>query len=79
MYSTDAALEGEKGLEDDEMYVRRLEGGLFTLQLVDFIVLEACAAGAAQVKQRVMQMLNIRNASVKTIRNIMRGEAVTWE
>ncbi|KAF0297570.1 Beta-catenin-like protein 1 [Amphibalanus amphitrite] len=75
VYSTDAALESERGLEDDELYVRRLEGGLFTLQLVDFIVLEACAAGAAQVKQRVMQMLNIRNASVKTIRNIMREYA----
>ena len=76
MYSTDAALESERGLEDDELYVRRLEGGLFTLQLVDFIMLEVCAAGATQVKQRVMQMLNIRSASVKTIRNIMRGEPV---
>jgi len=74
VYATDAGLEREE-LTDDELYVRRLEGGLFTLQLVDFIVLESCAAGPPQVKQRVMQMLNIRNASVKTIRNIMREYA----
>ncbi|XP_037085775.1 LOW QUALITY PROTEIN: beta-catenin-like protein 1 [Pollicipes pollicipes] len=75
VYNTDVGLEQEQELTDEELYGRRLEGGLFTLQLVDFIVLEVCAAGAAQVKQRVMQMLNIRNASVKTIRNIMREYA----
>ncbi|KAF7286169.1 hypothetical protein GWI33_007131 [Rhynchophorus ferrugineus] len=70
----------DEGLEDEEEnedanYVRRLEGGLFTLQLVDYIILEVCAAGPTSIKQRVMQILNMRGASLKTIRHIMREYA----
>ncbi|CAG9854745.1 unnamed protein product [Phyllotreta striolata] len=61
--------------EEDSSYLRRLEGGLFTLQLVDYIIVEVCAAGPAAVKQRVMHMLNLRGASLKTIKHIMREYA----
>ena len=60
--------------DEDELYLKRLEGGLFTLQLVDYIMLDVCASGAASVKQRVHHILNLRAASVKTIRDIMRGK-----
>ncbi|XP_050314453.1 beta-catenin-like protein 1 [Anthonomus grandis grandis] len=60
---------------EDEDYLRRLEGGLFTLQLVDYIILEVCAGGPPTIKQRVMQILNLRGASLKTIRHIMREYA----
>ena len=59
--------------DEDELYLRRLEGGLFTLQLIDYIMLEICASGASSIKQRVQHILNLRKASVKTIREIMRG------
>lgn len=61
--------------DEDEMYLKRLEGGLFTLQLVDYIILEVCASGAASVKQRVLHTLNLRGGTVKTIREIMRGKS----
>lgn len=61
--------------EEDAVYLKRLEGGLFTLQLVDYIVVEVCAAGPTSIKQRVMQILNLRGASLKTIRHIMREYA----
>ncbi|KAJ8961221.1 hypothetical protein NQ318_008904 [Aromia moschata] len=61
--------------DEDAVYLKRLEGGLFTLQLVDYIIVEVCAAGPASIKQRVMQMLNLRGASLKTIRHIMREYA----
>ncbi|CAG9769060.1 unnamed protein product [Ceutorhynchus assimilis] len=70
----DAELD-DKEENEDENYLRRLEGGLFTLQLVDYIVLEVCAAGPPSIKQRVMQILNLRGASLKTIRHIMREYA----
>ncbi|XP_052822052.1 beta-catenin-like protein 1 isoform X1 [Octopus bimaculoides] len=60
---------------EDQFYLRRLEAGLFTLQLIDCIMLEICASGASSVKQRVMQILNMRGGSLKTIRNIMREYA----
>ncbi|XP_018320505.1 beta-catenin-like protein 1 [Agrilus planipennis] len=59
----------------DANYLKRLEGGLFTLQLVDYIVVEVCAAGPPSIKQRVMQILNLRGGSVKTIRHVMREYA----
>lgn len=43
------------------------------MQLVDFIILEACMGAASSVKQRVTQILNLRGKSVKTIRHVMRG------
>ncbi|KAL3280726.1 hypothetical protein HHI36_003962 [Cryptolaemus montrouzieri] len=59
--------------DEDANYLKRLDGGLFTLQLIDYIIVEVCAAGPASIKQRVMQILNLRGASLKTIRHIMRN------
>lgn len=72
----DAQLQRNATDEDDEeeIYIKRLAGGLFTLQLVDYIMLEVCASGAASVKQRVLHTLNLRGGTVKTIREIMRGK-----
>lgn len=61
--------------DEDAAYLKRLEGGLFTLQLVDYIIVEVCNAGPASIKQRVMQILNLRGASLKTIKHIMREYA----
>jgi len=74
----DQLLEAEERVEEldeDEIYMRRLENGLYNLQLVDYIILEVCASGSTQMKQRVMQNLNMRGASVKNIRNTMREYA----
>ncbi|KAF5307784.1 hypothetical protein FQR65_LT06655 [Abscondita terminalis] len=72
----DAKLEdGNTNEDEDSLYLKRLEGGLFTLQLVDYIILEVCAAGPTTIKQRVSQILNLRGASLKTIRHVMREYA----
>lgn len=60
---------------EDEFYLRRLEGGLFTLQLIDYIMLDTCSSGPSSIKQRVLQILNLRGGSIKTIRNVMREYA----
>lgn len=60
---------------EDEFYIRRLDAGLFTLQLVDYVMLEISATGASAIKQRIMQILNMRGGSVKSIRSIMREYA----
>uniref|UniRef100_A0A0A9XX76 Beta-catenin-like protein 1 n=1 Tax=Lygus hesperus TaxID=30085 RepID=A0A0A9XX76_LYGHE len=65
----------EQEMDEDEIYLKRLEGGLFTLQLIDYIMLEICASGPPSVKQRVTLILNQRGASLKTIRHIMREYA----
>ena len=34
---------------EDEFYLKRLDSGLFTLQLIDYIMLEICASGSSSV------------------------------
>ncbi|XP_001604182.2 beta-catenin-like protein 1 [Nasonia vitripennis] len=71
--------EVEKNAKDDddeeETMIKRLNEGLFTLQLVDYILLEACIGCPPAVKQRVTRILTQRRASLKTIRNIVREYA----
>ena len=48
------------------MYLQRLSGGLFTLQLVDYVILDACSSAPASVKQRVLAILGQRrNATIQ--------------
>ena len=48
------------------MYLQRLSGGLFTLQLVDYVILDACSSAQASVKQRVLAILGQRrNATIQ--------------
>ncbi|XP_052817253.1 beta-catenin-like protein 1 [Mya arenaria] len=60
---------------EDEFYLRRLDAGLFTLQLIDYILLETSVTGPSSIKSRVQQILNMRGGSVKSIRSIMREYA----
>ncbi|KAL3230318.1 hypothetical protein MRX96_023377 [Rhipicephalus microplus] len=60
---------------EEKFYLRRLDAGLFTLQLVDYIMLDICSSGPPSIKQRVLQILNLRGGSIKTIRNVMREYA----
>ena len=59
--------------DEEEYYLRRVSGGLFILQLVDYVLLEVCTGCLPAVKQRVMTILAQRRGSLKTIRHIMRG------
>jgi len=52
--------------------LKRLNGGLFSLQLIDYITLEVCNSGP-NIKKRVTHILNMRGGTLKTIRQIMRG------
>uniref|UniRef100_H2TR89 Beta-catenin-like protein 1 n=1 Tax=Takifugu rubripes TaxID=31033 RepID=H2TR89_TAKRU len=57
---------------EDEFYLRRLDAGLFVLQLICYIMVEINNSGISQLQQRVHQILNLRGGSVKIVRHIMR-------
>ncbi|XP_059474907.1 beta-catenin-like protein 1 isoform X2 [Neocloeon triangulifer] len=61
--------------DEDTIYLKRLDAGLFTLQLIDYVILEICSSGQPSIKQRALQMLNLRGGSTKTIKQIMREYA----
>jgi len=62
-------------MTDDEIYIRRLQDGLFVLQYVDYIILEIVSCGASTVKARVLQILNLRGGTLKTVRDVVREYA----
>ncbi|XP_018413172.1 PREDICTED: beta-catenin-like protein 1 [Nanorana parkeri] len=79
----DKKIEGEKHdmvrrgeiLDDDlehEFYLRRLDAGLFLLQLLCYIIAESCKNSLPQVRQRVMQILTMRGSSIKIMRHILK-------
>jgi len=63
--------------DEDEIYLRRLDAGLFTLQLIDYIIVEIASTttNISSIRQRVMQILNLRNSSPDRIKAIVREYA----
>lgn len=55
--------------DQDEIYLRRLEHGLFTLQLIDYTILEICVS-QPKVKERLKKIIQLRRGSMETIRDI---------
>ena len=53
----DEDLQREEEDDEDEMYLKRLAGGLFTLQLIDYIMIDVCASGSPSIKQRVLRLV----------------------
>uniref|UniRef100_A0A8C0IMD3 Catenin beta like 1 n=1 Tax=Chelonoidis abingdonii TaxID=106734 RepID=A0A8C0IMD3_CHEAB len=60
---------------EDEFYLRRLDAGLFILQLICYIMAEICNANVPQIRQRVHQILNMRGSSIKIVRHIIKEYA----
>ena len=58
---------------EDEFYMRRLDSGLFTLQLIDYIISEISVNGDPSVKNRVLELLNVRGETIDSIARIMKG------
>jgi len=57
--------------EEEEMYLRRLEAGLFTLQLVAFVLGFAATAGDPKLKERIVQLLNQKDQSLDAVKKIL--------
>jgi len=61
-------------LDEDEIYLRRLDGGLFALQLIDYIILDVSISNPA-VKEKIRNVIQLRRGSMETIREIVREYA----
>lgn len=60
---------------EDSFYLKRLDAGLFVLQLLVCIMLEGCCSGVASIKQRVVTILSQHGGSMKQIKQVMREYA----
>jgi len=59
---------------EDEFYLERLDAGLFTLQMIDYVILEA-ANYNKKVAEKVHTSLRLRGQNKDTIRDIIREYA----
>jgi len=62
-------------LMEDGFYLKRLDAGLFILQLVVCIMLEACCSNVPSIKQRLLTLLSQHGGSMKQIKQVMREYA----
>lgn len=75
--SANQSTDDDEDDDDDEIYLRKLDAGLFTLQLIDYIILEIASntSNIPSIRQRVLQILNLRNSSIENIKEIVRGKS----
>jgi len=57
-------------LDDDEKYLQRMDGGLFTLQQIDYIIVEASVANP-RVKDKVLKIVTLHGGSLSTVEKIV--------
>ena len=71
-------IEGDEDEDEDEIYLRRLDAGLYTLQLIDYIIIEisSTSTNIPSIRQRVMQILNLRSSSIDSIKSIVHGKII---
>ena len=53
-------------------FLRRLEAGLFKLQLIDYIITELCLSGVPSIRGRVITILGQRGGALVDVVNIMK-------
>jgi beta-catenin-like protein 1 len=66
--------EGQE-MDDDMIYIQKLEKGLFTLQQIDYIIVELYGTGIESLKDRIMTHLSMRKSSLRQIREIIKEYA----
>ena len=54
-----------------ETYLRRLDVGLFSLQLIDYIIVELCHCEIPSVRSRIATLLNQHGDSLRTMKQVM--------
>ena len=64
--------------DEDEIYLKKLDAGLYTLQLIDYIILEISSESTniPSIRQRILQILNLRSTPIDLIKETVRGSLV---
>eukprot|EP00054_Salpingoeca_dolichothecata_P021807 m.140791 g.140791 ORF g.140791 m.140791 type:complete len:582 (-) comp24123_c0_seq4:13-1758(-) len=57
---------------ENEQYLQRMDGGLFTLQLVDYIIGSACLAWKQQVVERVKNLFAVKGSSLDSVIDVLK-------
>lgn len=61
----------EDELDEEELYMEKLDAGLFTLQLVDYMMAEVFVNGSTSVVERLKKILGMKGGTMKKVRNVL--------
>ena len=56
---------------ENEVYIRRLDAGLFVLQLVDYIMVELCLCSIPSVRSRIQTLLSQHRDSMDAVKEVV--------
>ena len=57
--------------DEDEIYMKRLDGGLFVLQQIDFIIIEVMYYGPVMLRERIHKLFEQQRVSIVTVKNVV--------
>ena len=61
--------------DEEEAYLQRLDAGLYTLQMVDYVLAELWVCGKDSIKARISTLLNVHGESVEVVRGVIQEYA----
>ena len=68
-------VEGLDEADEAEIYVRKLDSGLFILQMVDYIIAELCVSPIPSIAERIHILLNQHRDSLDSVKKTLREQA----
>ena len=57
--------------DEDEIYMKRLDGGLFVLQQIDFIIMEVMYYGPVLLRERIHKLFEQQRVSIESVKNVV--------
>uniref|UniRef100_A0A7S2U0P3 Beta-catenin-like protein 1 N-terminal domain-containing protein n=1 Tax=Lotharella oceanica TaxID=641309 RepID=A0A7S2U0P3_9EUKA len=61
----------DEPVDEDELYMRRLDNGLYSLQMCALLIALICSAGEKGIYERVVQLLNQQDSSLKDVKETL--------
>ena len=61
----------DETLDEEMVYLRRLDGGLFVLQQIDLIMVEAICNGPSFLKERLFKLLEQKRDSIASVKSVV--------
>ncbi|KAI6654050.1 Beta-catenin-like protein 1 [Oopsacas minuta] len=61
----------EDRLDEDAIYMKRLDGGLYVLQQIDLIVVEVLYHGSAALKDRIYKLFEQQRANIDCVKSVV--------
>lgn len=61
--------------EETQLYMRRLDSGLFVLQMVDYIIAELCTSSVPAISERIKTLLSQHCDSMASVQAVLREQA----